>query len=698
MSKFFSFKLYLQGLKKSRLHGITMLGIVTALTALIPTVTMFSARHVHYKPDYMPATTLIDYDGFAIPLLMLLLMAPILTLSMFSFLNKRNESDFYHSIPFTRPCVYFSFLASIMTWIVATLVVAIASATILWSLVPYTAVPFSLPFVHFIVYFLATLLLVAFTIVAMTLTGTIISNLLIFGLLFLFVRVAGALFVACMESLYPVVIIDLSFAEFLQIDYNIPLALISPYLFSGDFTVFGNYDLWIYTAVVSIGLIAAGCWLYTRRRSEMAGQSAPNNFLQHTYRIMISLPFVFLMVYGILEEGFNELVLVLTVITLLVYYVFEIVTTKRLKNLLKATLFVPILIVGGIVFALTVTISGKTAIAYTPDADEIKSISIYDPNMERNPSYELMNTTDVAINDPKVLEFISNELKEMEKIINETDAQHYLYPHRYEESDKDVYYGGALSYDEQTDYVRWSVKIVGKSGRVCGRTLCVTMEEYQNLSTMFSATREYEDALLKLPTESEIVHIDAQSIYTPNSSENNQSLWECFVKEFNALSREEKIEYKSRVMQGDWYQYALSVNGMVGSQRFYSTYPITPDFFPQTARIYIALGNEAEMESFKNALRVLNEEIPVNVQMNVEAGIYHSLDGQTKMIREAMEFAEGCKTSSSKDTQIVRLTLWVETERYQSGGTKYYLLSEEDLHKLYSIMGLDGYVDKSVAE
>ena len=60
MSKFFSFKLYLQGLKKSRLQGITMLGIVTALTALIPTVTMFSARHVHYEPGYIPKVSMID--------------------------------------------------------------------------------------------------------------------------------------------------------------------------------------------------------------------------------------------------------------------------------------------------------------------------------------------------------------------------------------------------------------------------------------------------------------------------------------------------------------------------------------------------------------------------------------------------------------------------------------------------------------
>lgn len=694
MSKFFSFKLYLQGLKKSRLQGITLMGVVTALTALVPTVTWFSSRHINYEEGYVPTTTMVSYDGFAIPLLLLLFLTPILVLSMFSFLNKRNESDFYHSIPFTRPCVYFSFFAACMTWVVFTLVTSLLSATLLWAVVPYTAVPFALPFVHFIVYFLATLLLAAFTVVAMTLTGTVISNLLILGLLFFFVRVAGAIFIACMESLYSVVIWELSLAEFLQLDYNIPLGLLAPYLLGGDFTVFDNYGLWIYTAVISIGLIAAGCWLYTRRRSEMAGQSAPNNFLQHTYRIMISLPFVFLMVYGIFEEGFSELALVLTVITLLVYYVYEIVTTKRLKNLLKATVFLPVLIVGGIAFALVVTLSGKAAIAYTPDADEIESISIYDPNINHRPTYELMNTTNVAINDPKVLEFVANELKEMKQVISEHDAQYYLYPQQYGE---DVYYGSGMALDyEKTDYVRWSVKIVGKSGRVCGRTLCVTIDEYRMLNELFTATKEYEDALLKLPTDSEIVHYDANYIYV-EYTETLESLWANFTKEYNALSREEKIEYKTLVLGGEWYEYAISVNGIKGSTNFYSTYPIYPDLFPETARQFVAINNLNEEESFKLALKALNEKNPASVSLNLETeGRYHSIDNQREPIKASMDFLESLDNTDRQGDFIVRITLWTEDDAqgFYYGGTKYYILTPDELYELFGIMGIDGYKNK----
>ena len=673
MSKFFSFKLYLQGLKKSRLQGITIAGVVTAITALIPLVSLLTPRH--YNGGYVPSVSMISYGELSIPLLLLLFLTPILTLSMFSFLNKRNESDFYHSIPFTRPCVYFSFLAAIMTWVVITLVASIAFATVLWALVPYTAIPFSIPFVVFAVYFLATLLLTAFTVVAMTLTGTPLSNLLIFALLFCFVRIAGALFVVCMESMYPVVILELSFAKFLQFTYNMPIALVLSSLSLTTSNAFGNYGLWLYTAIVSIGLIAAGCWLYTRRRSEMAGQSAPNPILQHIYRILITLPMVFFTTTSIMLDGFNSsTLLVLVVITLLIYYVYEIITTKRLKNLLKATAFVPVLIVGGIVFALAVTISGKTALAYTPDADEIQSVSIYTKQSYNN-NYEKLNTSTVAIDDPKVLEFISNELKEMKNAGNSSNMNVYYHPNQYVIG--------------QVKYSHVSVKIVGKGGRVCGRTLVIPEEDAQLLTSMFIESKEYEDALVKLPTKSEITYVDLNNTYVESSIKRNQ-IWDSFVKEYNALSLEDKIEYKNLVMDGEWYGHSIAVRGITNSITFVSNYPIDVQLFPETARLYMEFANKSDKAELAKALESLSDEEFHLAQLNVESltdDAYFSLDSQFQMdeIRASMTYLEGLDNSTVKGTQFVRITLWVEdeVEEYYNGGTKYYILSQEELYELY---------------
>lgn len=688
MSKFFSFKLYLQGLKKSRLQGIAITAIVTALTALVPLTQLLSPRY--YEPGVVPTTTIIGYIEFAIPLMLLLFLTPILTLSMFSFLNKRSESDFYHSIPFTRPCVYFSFLAAIMTWVSVALVLAVAVTTVLWWMVPYTAVSLSVPLVHLLVYFLSTLLLTAFTVVAMTLTGTMLSNLLIFALLFSFVRIAGALFVACMESKYPIMVLNLTPARFLQPDFNLPLSLVSGFLFGMSTTAFSNYSLWIYTAVVSIALIAAGCVLYTKRHSEMAGQSAPNRILQHIYRCMISMPMAFVIAYYIIEVGLDlDMLLVLTVITLLIYYIYELLTTKRLKNLLSATLYLPVLLVGGILFGLSITITGNAAVNYTPDADELESVSVYNSyGSYYNPPYEELNIQSVAVNHPEVLEFISKELKEMKATIQSSDAAHYLYPDRYYHTEDDIMHG----YRE--DYYLWTVKITHRSGKVCGRTLCLTATEFQKLNNFFVQTEEYEAALLALPTQSEILNIET-NFYSYQMEDALQSIWESFVKEFEALPHEQKILYKTEVLNNSgWSQYEINVQGMKGTDSFRSSYPLSLEYFPKTCRMYIEAFNSIDREQYSLAVQALQSDTQYT-GLNIECGDgYYSSSGQTELIRQAVEFLENCQSSTDATAQFTCVYLEVESRSEYLGGQKYYLLSQEDIAKLFSILQIDDYGGK----
>ena len=44
------------------------------------------------------------------------LVAPLMVLIAFSIFNKRASSDFYHALPYTRPCVFVSIMAAVYTW------------------------------------------------------------------------------------------------------------------------------------------------------------------------------------------------------------------------------------------------------------------------------------------------------------------------------------------------------------------------------------------------------------------------------------------------------------------------------------------------------------------------------------------------------------------------------------------------------
>ena len=170
------------------------------------------------------------------------------------------------------------------------------------------------------------------------------------------------------------------------------------------------------------------------------------------------------------------------------------------------------------------------------------------------------------------------------------------------------------------------------------------------------------------------------------------------MKEYNALSLEEKIEYKN---DGEWYGHSIGVNGIKDSHAFYSTYPIDVQLFPETARLYMEFANESEKADFASALERLSDGKFHRTQMNVESltdDAYFSLDSQFQMdeIRASMTYLEGLDNSTDKGTQFVRITLWVENEaeEYYMGGTKYYILSQEELYELYEIMGIDGYKSK----
>lgn len=666
MSRFFSFKLYIEGIKKSRLQGITIGAIVTALTALIPLIQLLTVRD-YPSIDYTPSTTVISPSEFAIPLLLLLFLTPILTLNMFSYLNKRSESDFYHSIPFTRPCTYFSFLAAVLTWLIATLVVSLSLTTLLWSFVPYTAFAAATPLLIFGAYFLACLLLTAFTMLAMTLTGTFISNLLIFALLFGFVRITGALFVYCLEGQYPMLVTALTPGRLLLPEFNLPISLLTSIISFKGATAYENASLWIYTAIVSVLLIAVGCIVYTKRRSEMAGRSAPNRILQHVYRCAITLPMAFVIAYYIIEEGLDvDTLLILIVLTLIIYYLYEILTTKRLKNCLKATLFLPVLVVGGLIFGGGVTIASNAAANYAPDADELKSVSIYQDSTQRyGITYGDLKTQTIEITDSETLQFVAEKLAEMKDTVSKKGTSAYLYPFNY-------------NYDDKVNYAdKITLKITEKSGRVCGRTFRLTVEDYNQLITHFTESKEYEEALLSIPTEEEVLNL-----WVCGCNMENETVWRCFTSEYNALSREQKIAYQN-LYSND--MFTLEVWGAVGVQSFNESYQLTPEYVPQTCKLVMEIARQDSQDIYQTILSAIraDQAPPLYISLYVEEYSY-PITGNSIKYLETLEFAENCQTAVDKDAVLFYLAL--DCNGYYC--ERYYMLSQEDFNTLCGMLGV----------
>ncbi len=119
MTGLFSFALYKQGLKRTRAAGAAI-AIASVGAELLNAVTM-KVRHCE-TCDRTGIRRIIMADDIMMGSILLLLLAPVLTYLMFSFLNKRTSADFYHAMPHKRTTVYVSYVFALFTWLFCILV------------------------------------------------------------------------------------------------------------------------------------------------------------------------------------------------------------------------------------------------------------------------------------------------------------------------------------------------------------------------------------------------------------------------------------------------------------------------------------------------------------------------------------------------------------------------------------------------
>lgn len=266
---------------------------------------------------------------------------------------------------------------------------------------------------------------------------------------------------------------------------------------------------------------------------------------------------------------------------------------------------------------------------------------------------------------------VADELKEMKETSLASSPNRYLHPDRY------VYDDMTGGYYDKVDieYKQVTLKITDKSGIVRGRTLCFTEDEYLKLQMLFAETKEYEKALLAMPTDKEILSIWTP-IYYGSDDTLNQTLWDSFVKEYNALSLEEKVEYKS---SGDYYysELGFEINGSVGMDAFNRRYNVDAKWFPKTAKLMVEAMNRENSYDVTTQLQSLKDnntqQVYIDIHSNSE-GIYQSAQGQAKTYLEALEFLYSCPIVEDGNGILVQIS--VGSDYHYS--YQYYILSHSD--------------------
>jgi hypothetical protein len=571
-SKCFNPRLFFEAVKRLRVIGIAIAILALGTAILIPSLTWvaqqraFDRRMEHYregeryeavedvytekpygddreflqkpgeflqKPE-IKAEPVEDYL-LCLPLYTLPFSAPLFFLLLFSFLHKRKESDFYHAIPYTRTCVYISFASGALAMVFAIAAGSALLSGLIYAICPFTTFALWDLVSALLLSMLSAAFLASFMMLALSVTGTSATTLLLFGLFASITRVIMGLFGLCVDTL---TVVSSRFYPFLSIDWYLPFRVFRQ---GSDYsnTALPSYSQLVpYTLIVTLLLFTLAGIFYKRRRSEMAERSAPSRRMQSVFRCLFTLPFALILATLLVADGATDfqIVIVLLALILAVFYLYELITTKRPKNMLKATPW--LLAVAGGALLYVFCFGAFTMSVHRPiPENEIKSVSV---QMKGRNTYESLQTATLTTEDASVIEVVADALKDT--IGYETNG----FPRIYDESK-----GGYTPHQ----YTTRNVVITMKSGIKVTRFLYFSKDQEALLNKHFFSSAEYLEQYLKLPPIAYIdsIHLESEGSSTYYGSSyitdtEMRGLWDILAREYAALSPEEQYRFKSGVL------------------------------------------------------------------------------------------------------------------------------------------------------
>lgn len=366
--KLFDLRLYLEGVKRLRIFGIAAAILTLTITILIPVYDLIDMSSVVFHENY-PVQVLGD-NQLAVPALVASYLMPVLAFVMFSYLNKRNESDFYHAFPYTRTCVYVSMMAALLSWVWGILAVSCLSAGLCWAINPYVTFSFGGLMEQMLYMCLNATLLVVFAAAACSLMGTFATSLIAYGVMLGSWRFALYIALLIFNDMNNLVRGADVLGGYLNPSFALPIGLIAYEANTLPVSVV------VYAALVSLGMFWLGALFYKSRRSETAGRSVPGRWLQNAVRCLLCLPVALLLTYQIMGGTDGGTALIFVVILLLIFYLYELLTSKSVRSMLRATPWLAAVLGVCILLGGSVAVAHKAVMYENISADRIEAVGI----------------------------------------------------------------------------------------------------------------------------------------------------------------------------------------------------------------------------------------------------------------------------------------------------------------------------------
>lgn len=550
-------KIFSLGLYREMLRQLSVLGYITAafalFAAIVPVVTS-------YKDGVASLVRLYELNS-ALPVI-LRISAPLMAFVGFSYGNKRKSADFFHAVPYTRECVFVSIYGAIMTWVAGIAVVSSGVSLAFHSFYPeeYIVVYESIP-AELLGLIAASMLAASAVALACSVTGTALMSGAV-SVIILFVPAVLVQTVADTVLNKAVMLSEQNLTVPLPSTFNLYFNGFSKIFLGAGDGAFGAGPI-VYTLVLAVVYGTLACVFFKLRKSETAHNSTPNRLLQAVFRTVFALVIVLQCAMDIYSSQFESSHLVWISFCIIAYLSFELITTKKWKNLLRAVpgLFAVALLCAGAVLAAHGAV--EQAYRFTPSPSEIEGVRIvsyngYDTRYYGNRELSMFEysskcAASVELTDTRVTSAVSEALVQMSQ-----------------------QYGDGTYSTSDTVGMEVAVKC---GGREYMRRVFIPEESFVNVFKALVENDEYKKAFMTVP-KIRCGVLERDSGFGYDGEELTEEVYEVFKNEVSELDFEVWFDH---LRYSNYYDmYGILINTDEGYDTVAVKIPINASVLPVT--------------------------------------------------------------------------------------------------------------------
>ena len=587
-NKYFDSYLFREGMRQLRLPCLMALIFLGMESVLLPVGRAISMRTYAFEAlEKMPLDlTSMNPGAYGV-----IVLAPFLVIAIFSFLTQRNSSDFYHSLPQTRVCLYNSYIAAVLAWCLALQL----GSTILCGLIcgffpAYFEISYSLILKESLVAAATLILSTGGAALAVTLTGTLLTNILATGIILFGPRLVMLIVKMVVGGSLTVVSGD-NYLEFLGNNWNVLTGVIYGIFISMPTGLLFSLTAGLYTLTVGLLYLALGLVCFHKRSSEKAGQAAVTPGLQLLFRLVPAFLFCLIpdiMVYNWLISGTDNVsmmsiyqVFILFLLSIIIYFLYELISTRKWKNLLKVAPGVIILMLVNVLTIFGMFGMQRQVLSFVPEVEDLTSISIEGENSSvgfwngtsyvRYPGYLSNRTAQIQLTDPVLMELAVNRLRDS---VN-NDLNNYV------------------DYDGTTAYK--VIRFNCRNNRSYIRQIRVTTSDIDTIADILMNNEEYQNVYMNLP-DAEDPALKVHDTDVDWNSEYSMELYRALQEDVAEMGFTEWYRYCTAYVDYQDYFSSMEITYKINDITYGSSFPIT-EKTPRAAQVYLRCSWEQEADS-----------------------------------------------------------------------------------------------------